>query len=921
MRRAVWVTVFVCLVWLTRGSVSRAEEAPTMRVLAQTAQTLDVLVTLPAGPEPISRLVAIPWYGETSVQVVRREGVRQATDLAESLAVADAATEQAVLQPVGFLRGVFLARLVVYPAYRAPTGEVYRVHRVYVRLRFPPPQREVTGRAEPMLVEDALRRVVLNPTVPSSWRRPRQLAADPDAPRNGPAERPGSLRLYTSEPGIYVLTREDLAQAGWDVDTLDPRRIHLWLNGTQVPLWVTGQEDGRLDPGDELRFYVPGFHSLYTTEQVWWLTVEDAPGLRWQARATGVPDDAPITEVRTVQVTEFDRVYDSAHKDMRGEHWFWFDLKFVDFEPYPAFDFPFWMDEPASPAQATVTLSLYAYKGNRHDLAFALNGTPMGELHASWNGPRQVTFSLPEQSIRNGLNTLTIRGTDKGAFPDGVYVDRITAVYRRLLRAPDGVLTFTGEEGDHTYQVIMPTKDYVAVLDVSTPLAPVLIYGTYPYDTVVNGERAVRFRATGGPGVRFHLQARSTWRTPRVVPDIPSNLHNPTTGADVIVIAPRAWQDLLAPWVAWKEQQGRRVRVVDVQDVYDEFSYGQVTPEAIRAFLRYAYANWPDPAPLYALLVGDGSYDFKDNLRFSPDNIIPPYLAPVDPWLGETAADAIYGQVSGEDHVPDILVGRWPVGNRDELAVVVQKTLYYERDMPTAEWQRRIVFITDNYLDTNGRPDAAGNFLAQADQTLDNQLGPPFLGERVYYAPWPGQSPATGYYTDVQSMRSAIRLIWNRGSGIMNWIGHASYEQWGAENFLHARELDTIQNAQRLPVLFSITCFTGYFHHPEYPSLDEALLTKADGGIVASWSPTGLAVAYGHQYLQQGFYDALTGGERTLGGLTLAGTLALLAQAEDYAFLPQTYVTLGDPTLTLRLGPTRSVQWLPGAIVNRNELN
>ena len=54
------------------------------------------------------------------------------------------------------------------------------------------------------------------------------------------------------------------------------------------------------------------------------------------------------------------------------------------------------------------------------------------------------------------------------------------------------------------------------------------------------------------------------------------------------------WLDDLA---ALRQSQGLRVKVVDVQDIYDEFSYGMVTPQAIKDFLTYAYENWAAPAP------------------------------------------------------------------------------------------------------------------------------------------------------------------------------------------------------------------------------------------------------------------------------------------------------------------------------------
>ena len=114
----------------------------------------------------------------------------------------------------------------------------------------------------------------------------------------------------------------------------------------------------------------------------------------------------------------------------------------------------------------------------------------------------------------------------------------------------------------------------------------------------------------------------------------------------------------------FRRDQGLRVQVVDVQDIYDEFSGGLLDPHAIRDFIRYAYVNWPGPPPAYVLLVGDGTYDFLNNEGYNVKTFIPPFLANVDPVMGETAADNRYVTVVGDDAMPDLHLGRLPVNTR-----------------------------------------------------------------------------------------------------------------------------------------------------------------------------------------------------------------------------------------------------------------
>jgi hypothetical protein len=125
-------------------------------------------------------------------------------------------------------------------------------------------------------------------------------------------------------------------------------------------------------------------------------------------------------------------------------------------------------------------------------------------------------------------------------------------------------------------------------------------------------------------------------------------------------------------------------------------------------------------------------------------------------------------------------------------------------------------------------------------------------------------------------------------------------------------DLASFDNQMRLPVVLEMTCFTASFHRPEYPTLDEGMLTLAGGGAVAVWGSTGLGLATGHTRLQSGFYDALNKGETTLGALTLAGKKNLYTSGV-YLDLLDTFTLLGDPAmqLNLSLAPLSNSLYLP----------
>jgi hypothetical protein len=295
------------------------------------------------------------------------------------------------------------------------------------------------------------------------------------------------------------------------------------------------------------------------------------------------------------------------------------------------------------------------------------------------------------------------------------------------------------------------------------------------------------------------------------------------------------------------------------------------------------------------LLVGDGSYDFKDYSGYQPQTFIPPYLAPVDPWWGETAADNRFVTVAGEDLLPDMLIGRLAVTTADEAATVVDKIIRYETNPTPGGWNARHLFVSDN-------PDSAGDFYAEADQGY-GQVQAPFVGQRFYY----GSGSDSHFYPDVGDLRSTFLNSFNQGAGLVTFYGHSSWLQWATEGILRyypppytgPDDLATMRNQYRLPVMLQMTCFTGFFHLPSNPTLDESLLNLAGGGAVGVWGSTGLGVSTGHLSLQNGFYQAVTAQNKTeLGAAALAGKMKLYATGFHQDLL-DTFTLFGDPALKI----------------------
>ena len=155
----------------------------------------------------------------------------------------------------------------------------------------------------------------------------------------------------------------------------------------------------------------------------------------------------------------------------------------------------------------------------------------------------------------------------------------------------------------------------------------------------------------------------------------PSRWHQPGHGADLVIISHGDFLASIEPPEGAAAESGAAVAVVDVEDLYDEFSDGQKTPYAVRDFLSYAAAQW-SPAPRFVLFVGNASLDPKNYLGFGDSDFVPTKL--IDTQRMETASDDWFADRGG-DGLPELAVGRLPVRTTQEAERVVAKILSYDQ--------------------------------------------------------------------------------------------------------------------------------------------------------------------------------------------------------------------------------------------------
>ncbi len=829
-------------------------------------------------PTPhLTQVASRPWPGVAPA----RQGVIPQTlsgelrpDLAQTQHARLPAAPVSLLR-VGRLRGIQIAVFAVSPVFEHAG------------------QAQVTTELHAVIPGAQLADLVALAGVPAS----QPFLADAPGPTNPAALKP-AIKLRVTQPGIQEISGAALVALG-AAPPFAPASFQVWHAGQRIAAELHGGGDGSFDPQDTLRFYAAPPGDRWNAADTYWLTVETQPGVRMVSRPALTGADVIVTTVATYEgVWRANRIYDTILPGPDGDHWFAADLRSGPDLPAATFTVPLASSLPPAAGPVTLTLAGSAYTAGGHMLILSDGNC---SITRTWNGAGDWGHTIVFPAAPGELQLMLL----PGVMPDGILLDSLRWQAPVMLTTGGAGAFFSMPAGDWR-TVISGVQPAQALYDISVPGAPIRVDFA--------AEAAGRFES-GPAAARYVLAGPGTLHAPAFSLHTPVKLTAPLD-ASAVYLAPSAFLDELAPLVARRRAQGYAAAVVDVQTIYDAWSAGQVSPDAIRAFLRYAAAAWSRP-PEAAVLVGDGTSDPLNFTGRNNTNFIPPYLAMVDPWLGEAACDTCYGQLDGasplDDPLPDVWIGRLPVKSAAELIALADKLVGYETAPPDvgSAWRTRNVYITDNYRNPDGSTDSAGDFGAFAD--LSVALQPPWIEvERLYYDP--GPTPPGDPWREPDAARAHQRTLalLGAGAGLANYVGHSHHWQWAVTDLassppylLGMYEVDGLGNGGRLPILLEMTCLTSAFQQPAFSgtTIDERFILQREGGAVAVWGPTGLGLMHGHDALQSGFYAALwqaPPGTALLGTLTTAGYLELFSHGSDLDTL-RTFLLLGDPLTPARI--------------------
>ena len=330
----------------------------------------------------------------------------------------------------------------------------------------------------------------------------------------------------------------------------------------------------------------------------------------------------------------------------------------------------------------------------------------------------------------------------------------------------------------------------------------------------------------------------------------------------------------------WKQRKGYITKVVKVGSVT-----GGNTENAIKTYIQNAYNQW-NPAPSYVLFVGD-----SDIVRSHLGHDHPHEIKYNQPPL---YSDLFYAKVDGTDYFPDIFIGRLPVDNQQQLTDVVNKILSYEQTPPATPANNAfytnasLISLCQDTYDTKTVPNGRESFpwIATVESIRQYLLTQNYAVERIYatnsgFPPAGPNTPSpiqymdgTGLPNDLLSPQygwnggaADITNAFNNGRFLFSYLAHGAPGSWGHPG-LSIADINALNQNDLTPVVFSITCQTGWFDNEidddtrggrgtNDDSFAEALLRQPRAGAVAVVAQTRVSYVYWNGFIELGMFKAV----------------------------------------------------------------
>ena len=669
--------------------------------------------------------------------------------------------------------------------------------------------------------------------------------------------RQAGVKLFVKQEGWYHVTQPELVAGGLTLP-VDPNKLQLYAEAREVPMLVVTGKNGGFDNTSYIEFYGCGLDTTPTDLRTYWLMVGTQPGKRIpQSKGEGVSASLstfPYTVERKDRTIYFAGLLNGDKENFFGA--------VTASQPVEQI---FTLSHVGQSADLPMLdLTLQGVTVQAHRVLVQVNNVSLGEVVFSNQQLGTAKFNLPPALLKEGANT--VRLVAQSGSGDVSLVDTIRLTYPHTLQADNNLLKFTAQ-GKQGVTVSGFTSKTMQVFDVTDANGVIELSGKIKKQK--DGYSITALTKERGTRTLLALTSEQTRKPVQIKANVTSDWHDESNAADLVMISDRNFIAALQPLKELRQKEGLRVEVADVEDLYDEFNFGEKSPQAIKDFLAYTARSW-NAAPHFLLFVGDATYDTKNYLGLGDYDLVPTKL--LDTGHLETASDDWFSDFNN-DGISDMATGRLPVRSVSEAAAVIAKIVRYSQAIASES----ALLVSDQNEGFN---------FEQVSDSIRTLLPPSLRVEELKR----GQ-------LDASKAKVTLLEAILRGQKVVNYVGHGSVNLWRG-NLLSATDAAGLTNSDALPLFVMMDCLNGYFQEATTDSLAEALLKNERGGAIAIWASSALTTPNEQAAMSRALYGLLF--DENARQKTIGEVVVRAKEATSNPDLRRTWTLIGDPTTKIR---------------------
>ncbi len=744
------------------------------------------------------------------------------------------------------------------------------------------------------------------------------------------------FKIGVTESGMYKLDREYFSSTlGLDINSFDPSTIKIYgkgggplpqANGIGRPsdppengILRQGLDDGVFNSEDYVLFYAEGpdkrtvaeghflyEDNIYSDTAYYFVTINGSAG-----KGVGSIDEVPPGNYPTVDKSFQLLVHEANNVNIlksglsrggSGREWYG-ELFAVNVATERVFDF----EVPGFTGRGELILATFGQsEADSASMTAIVNGDEVGKQYLERISPLDRS-AYTNRGIHH-TDTFDLRGSASANAEIVVQFERapsegqsIARLDKLLLKAERTLSAFsnhlvirpaTVEIGPSTLLFTDIAED-TQLWDISDPQSP--LAGTIDYS-----DNASSSDVTIGEESVFVAFVGSSFPTPTYFGRVSNQNLKALAPRDGVIITTgelASEAERLANFHRTFDNLG--LEVVDVSQIYNEFSSGRQDITAIRDLIRYYYDR--SGSFKYVLLFGDCSYDYKYRLA-NNTNLIPTYESrnSVHP-ISSYSSDDFFGFLEdheGEwleedigDHTLEVGVGRLPARSRAEAETIVDKIIRYATANDVlGDWKTKVTYVVDDG-DRNTHMDHAEQLSSTFEENRKD-----VLAQKLYLDAVPQVVGASEESSP--QFRSKLLQSISEGTFLINYIGHGNEFQWMDEDVLNDQDIEELTNRRRLPIFVAATCQFGRYDDPDFFSGSEQLLFHPNGGAIALLTTTRAVFASTNLPLNQAFHESIF--ELEDGNYPRIGDIVRSTKNESLrGTRNRNFSLLGDPFLRL----------------------